>query len=387
MIGKFAQSSLAFLAVAFVLSLLACHSASPRGDGGPLPTVSVQVVPLKSAPSEEFYECAGTVRAQQKAVIASKVTGTILQLSVKPGDAVKRGEPLVQIESDELDAGVSQAEAGVSAAEKGLTEAEKGLESATAEAHLASLNYQRFQELFEKRSISPHEFDEVEARRQSATAAQEMAAARLQQAQAHREQAAAILEAARVRKNYARISAPFDGVVTGKQADPGTLAVAGAPLLTIENRVGYRLEASVPETRMARLKLGDSAKIAIPSLHLETTGRVVEIQPSAEVASRTFLVKISLPAASGLRSGMFGRAWFSQGTVNSLAIPVRSVLRKGQLTSVFVVSDGIVRQRLVTLGRASEDFVEVLSGLTEGDQVVTSGVGDLVDGSPAEIRR
>ncbi len=387
MIRKVAQTSLAMLAAMLVGSQLACDRPSPRADNIPPRTVSVQVIPLQSAPFEEFFESSGTVRAQEKAVIASKVTGTILQLSVKPGDAVKRGQPLVQIESAELNAQVSQAEAGVSAADHGLTEVEKGLASATVEAHLASLNYQRFKELLEKKSISPHEFDQVEARRQSAEANQEMASARLQEAQAHRQEAAAMLEAARIRKGYSSINAPFDGIVTEKQADSGSLSVAGMPLLAIEKSVGYRLEASVPETRMAHVKMGDSVKIAIPSLPLETSGRVVEIVPEAEVASRTFLVKIGLPAANGLRSGMFGRAIFPQGSVNSLRVPSIAVVRKGQLTSVFVVSDGIVRQRLVTLGRALGDSVEVLSGLSEGDQVVTSDVGTLVDGSTAEIRR
>src|SRR3990167_6368536 len=96
---KVAFSSLALLSAGLALSQLACNSPSPRTEGSPPPPVAVQVVRVEPAPFEDFYESAGTVRAQERAVIASKVTGTILQVSVRPGDRVRAGQPLLQIES------------------------------------------------------------------------------------------------------------------------------------------------------------------------------------------------------------------------------------------------------------------------------------------------
>lgn len=383
---EFAPSLPILLCAGVVVSQLACSGPSPRTDNRPPAAVSVQVFQVRLAPFEDFYDYAGTVRAQERAVIASKVAGTILDVPAKPGDVVRAGQLLIRIESDELSAEVTRAEAAAAAAEKAVAGAEKALDAAAADAHLASLTYRRYQELLAKRSISPQEFDQADARRRSAEAAQEMASARIQEARAQREQAAAMLEAARIRKGYARINAPFEGIVTEKQADPGTLAVAGMPLLTLEKTAAYRLEASVPESRMTRVKIGASVKITIPAIQLEATGRVVEIEPLADVTSRTFLVKISLPEASRVRSGMYGRALFSQAGMNALAVPSQCVVRNGQLSSVFVVSEGVVRQRLVTLGRAAGNTVEVLSGLSEGDRVATSRVGTLVDGSPVEIR-
>ena len=107
--------------------------------------------------------------------------------------------------------------------------------------------------------------------------------------------------------------------------------------------------------------------------------------PAAEEASHSSLVRVTLPAAMGLRSGLFGRAVFSLGMANLLTIPEQAVLREGQLASVFMHQDGHARRRLVTLGRQFDGALEVLSGLNEGEEVILSGLSDLVDGAPVEI--
>ena len=378
------------MSVALAVSQSACTKSSPRDDNSSraaATAVQVQVVPARLAAFGDSDEIAGTVKAEERAVIASKVMGTILKVSVKPGDSVRAGDALLEIESALVRTQVSQAEAALSAAEKGIIEAEKAQDSAAADAHLASLTFQRFQQLLDKQSISPHEFDQVEARLRSANAAQEMAAARVEEARAHRDEAAAARDSARTQLGYTRITSPIDGLVTEKSADLGSLAAPGTPLLAIEKASGYRLEAAVPESRMAKVKMGDPAKLSIPAALLETTGRVVEIEPSTDNASRAFLVKISIPPGTRVRTGMFGRALLSEGATNLLAVPSQAVLRDGQLNSVFVVSDGAAHRRLITLGRASGDLLEVLSGLEAGEQVVTSKPATLTDGSPVEIRR
>ncbi len=366
---------------------LACGTAPPDPVNEQTATaVPVRVEELRPAPYQDSYEAPGTVRAEKRAVLASKVTGTILEVTVKAGDPVRTGQPLVRIESEELTAEVSRAAAGQAAAERAVTQAEKGMTAAEAEAHLALLTFERFQQLHEKRSVSQQEFDQAEARHKAAAATVEMAAARVQEAQARLDQAAASLRAARVREGYAQITAPFAGIVAEKHADPGTLAVPGVPLLTLETSSGYRLEASLPEARVGAVRVGDEVRTIIPSLALETTGRVVEMEATADTGSRSFLIKISLPNNSDLHSGLFGRAFFSGDQTTLLTVPEEAVVRRGQLLSVFVASEGVARQRLVTLGRRLGDRIEVLSGLSASEQVILSNPGALVDGSRVEIR-
>ena len=253
---------------------------------------------------------------------------------------------------------------------------------------MAELTYQRLQGLLEKRSASRQELDQAEARHRGAQAALHVASARIQEAQAHIELADAALRAARIRAGYNRIVAPFAGVVVEKHADAGSVVAPAMPLLTLDSSGGYQLETSLPESQVSRVRVGDEVRVSIQAIEMEVTGRVEEIEPVAEAGSRTSLIRIGLAAgaARGLRSGLFGRAFFSHGRQDLLAVPPEAVVRKGQLTSVFVISEGVARQRLVTLGRPLDGRREVLSGLAAGDQMVISDPASLVDGSPVEVR-
>ena len=374
------------IAVTAALLQLACGGASPPAEtaaaGTPVP---VQVVTLRPAPLEDFYEAPGTVRARESAGVASKVTGTVMEVAVELGDTVRAGQPLVRIESEEMDAGVRSAEAAATAAARAVTQAEKGLEAAEAEAHLARVTFERFQGLLERRSVSQQEFDQAEAGRKAAEAAVAMAAARVEEARAGQAQAAAALESARIRRGYAEITAPFAGVVSERRVDPGALAVPGMSLLALEKAGEFRLEASVPETHVAGIKVGNTVRVSIPSIDWEGEGRVAEMEPSTDAVSRAALVRITIPPATGLRSGLFGRARFSLGRVTLLTVPEKAVVRDGQLVSVFVVSDGVARRRLVTLGRTFGEQMEALSGLTENEQIVVAP-GALTEGAAVEIR-
>jgi len=116
-------------------------------------------------------------------------------------------------------------------------------------------------------------------------------------------------------------------------------------------------------------------------------GRVAELIPAADPASRSVIVKLDLPADLPLRSGMFGRARFPAGERKALVVPAAAVVERGQLSSLFVVgADGVARLRLVTLGERHGERVEVLSGLTPGERIVVEGGDGLADGSRVDVR-
>jgi len=151
------------------------------------------------------------------------------------------------------------------------------------------------------------------------------------------------------------------------------MATPGVPLLVLEDPSRFRLEATVDESKIGAVRLGESVPVVIDALgDLAVSGKVTRIVPAADPGSRTFTVKIDLPANPQMRTGLFGRARFPQGQHDAIAVPKTAALNRGQLQAVYVVGgDQLASLRFVTLGAASGEQVEVLSGLQNGDRIVT----------------
>jgi HlyD family secretion protein len=203
----------------------------------------------------------------------------------------------------------------------------------------------------------------------------------IRSAQAQIGQSQAALQIARVTRDYATIAAPFDGVVTARLADPGAMASPGVPLLKVQGGQ-IRLEAVVPESVLPHIRPGATVPVRLDALNgREITGRVVEIAPQGDPASHTFIVKIGLPPNSGARAGMFGRARFRVGAERRLLVPTAAVVEREGLRYVYVVDEtGTARLRLVTVGDAEGARLPVLSGLNDGERIVTEGVAHVTDG-------
>jgi len=367
--------------------LVACGSeqaASPKAAKPAAIPVSVTTASLQNWP--DLYEATGTVRARTTATIASKVMGYVQQVSVQVGDRVREGQPLVTLDARDLEANLRRAEAGRAEAVSTLPEVENGILAAKANYELAQATFRRIDDLASKKSVSSQEFDESSARLKAAQAGYEMAQAKREQVQSKIAQAEQEQRAARIVRDYAAITAPFAGVVTAKSVDPGSLAAPGAPLLTIEREGAYRLEAEIDESKLAAVRAGQNVKVTLDALGRTFDARVSEVVPSIDAASRAYTVKIDLPAAPQIRSGIFGKAVFALGSRQALAIPSKALQENGQLQSVFVVSNGEARTRLITAGRRFQDAVEVLSGLNAGETVVLAPTPALTDGACVEVR-
>lgn len=390
------------LFAATFLVLGGCREKSP-----PKPStgaaVSAPVVAVRAEKMEETLELSGTVRAVAVSVLSSKIPGRITTISVREGDRVRRGQVLARIDDREASAGVAQAEAALRQArftveemEKALSMAQAELRAAEARSRVAAATYQRFQALVERESVSRQEFDEVKARWESASADADRVRSSIQALGAKKEQALAAvraaeasLEAARALWGYTEVTAPMDALVTAKHAEVGQMATPGLPILTVEDPSDYRLEVPVPEGVLTGVRLGQTVPVRIEGILEDITGRVVEILPSLDAATRTGLAKIALPSLqahdSGTvrwRSGAFGRARFVTGFRHTLAVPAAAVTRRGQLTGLFVVDENqVCRWRLVRTGRSAGDKVEILSGIRDGERIVARIVSELSDGT------
>jgi RND family efflux transporter MFP subunit len=335
----------------------------------------------------EVYKAAGTVRARTAATIASKVMGYVQQVNAEVGSSVSAGQVLAVIDSRDLESNLRRAEAARSEVESAIPEADNGVAAAKANLDLAQATFKRMDSLAAQKSISSQEFDESTAKLKAAQAAYEMARSKRTQLNSKIAQVEQEIGSARIAAGYARITAPFAGVVTAKSIEPGNLASPGAPLFTIEQAGGYRLEAPVEESKIGSIRRGQAVQVALEALGRQVSARVSEIVPAVDAASRAYVVKIDLPAASELRSGMFGRALFPMGARKVLAAPAQAVVERGQLQSVFVVEDGAAHARLITVGQRSDGAVELLSGIKDGEQVASPVPPALRDGAKVEIRK
>ena len=352
------RSVIGLLAVGIAFLLSGC-SSEPRVIASTPPVVrNMEIVVATTTRIPDVLEAVGTVRAYQTSQLATQATGTITQVRVREGDRVLRGETLAVIDQAAPSAALDRAQAAELAAENELVAAESDL--ALAESTLS-----RYQTLFDKQIISRQQYDEIKARRQSALAHRDLARA----AQA---QAKAAVSEARTALDFTRVTAPFDGIVTERKLDPGALASPGLAILTVEDVSRYRLEASVNENDLRFVRLGDRVPVSIDALgDSELSGRVAQIIPAADAASRAFLVKIELPKNKELRSGLFGHAQFPRGEKAALLLPQNAVIERGQLHAAYVVDQsGVANVRYVTLGRRTAAGVEILAGIQSGDRFV-----------------
>ena len=319
---------------------------------------NIPVLAVQQANVPDLLEAVGNVRPAQTSEVASQMMGNIVEIRAHEGDHVQRGQVLAVIDDSQPRAALDRATAADLAAQQQLIGADSDLA-------LTESTLERYQTLFEKKSVSPQEFDEVKARQQAALSHRDMAKAGQAQAQA-------ALSQARTSLDYTRIRAPFDGVVTEKKADSGTLASPGMPIFTVEDVRRYRLEATVNESDLRFVRAGQQVPVAIDGLdNAALKGKVVQIVPAADPASRTFLVKIELPADTRLRSGLFGRAQFSRGERQALLIPRSAVVERGQLQGIYVLDQNkVAGLRYITLGKPSGAEIEVLAGLQDGERLV-----------------
>lgn len=330
----------------------------------------IQLQTVREVPIAEGFVAVGTVRSKNSAQVASRIAGTVTAVTVREGDRVARGRLLLSIEATEQSAGAAAAQAGVEEARRGLAEARSRLE-------LAEVTFARFSALYKEEAATKQELDSRKADRDAAVQAVARAEARLEQSQQGARAAGAVA-------GYGRVVAPIGGVVTAKSVASGMTVFPGVPLLTIEDEGGYRLEAQVPESILASVKVGQAVDVTVDGATLKGKGRVVEIVPAADQTTRTVTVKLDL-AGSGLKSGMFGRASFVTASRTGLLVPKGAVVERGALTSLWVLDrERIARLRLVKLGTVRENDVEVLSGLSAGESVVVGGIEKVTDGARIE---
>jgi len=330
---------------ALLLTFCGCKDQPAEEAAMPvnLPIVKVSVLHVAAEATRSQNEATGTVESVQRATIAAKVSGIIEQLPVELGSVVKKGDLLVGISAGEINARVAQAEAQLAQTRR---------------------NLDREKRLLDQGASTPETVKSLEDALRVAEAG---------------------YNEARAMQDYTTITAPFGGVITGKNVQAGDLATPGTPLLVLENNRKLQVVASVPEALALGVKTGQQLVVRIAAAGIEQSGEVSEISPAADPRSRTTTIKLQIRDASNLRPGQYVRVLLPGAKVESIMVPTAAISNYGQMERIFVVENGTARLRLVRTGPSHGDQVEILSGLEAGEQVVVRGQDLLTDGQPVEI--
>ena len=377
------QRTIVVIMLAGSTSLVSACRREPPPQGAAAAPITVSIVPVTSTALASDVESGGVVTSRATAVVSSRIMTPVVAVHVRAGDHVKRGAPLVVLDGRETDANRARAIATLASATDTVRAAQSDVRSAQAALTLARTTHDRINTLHDKKSATTQELDQAVSALDVADARFAQAEAHLAAANAAQDAARAASDAATVASSYTTLTAPFDGIVTERSVDPGSMANPGVGLLTLEDATGFRLDVPLDESRAATVKIGDTVSVNLGEGQFpdSLSGRVSEIA-RVDPASHSFMVKIDLPTLSGLRSGTFGRARFTGTPRKGVAVPASAAIRRGQLTFVFTVDrENRARLRAVSSGSAVGDRLEILAGLGENDIVITNPPPSLTDGA------
>jgi RND family efflux transporter MFP subunit len=354
---NFSKGIFASLIIIAGLGIASCSKkASPEKQTPEKLSATLAQALLKDYPME--YSFSGRLEAGKQANLSTRIMGQIEQINVRPGQHVNQGQVLLSIRNKDLLAKKAQVEANMTEAQSAYENAKKDL--------------QRFEALYESKSTSDKEMDDIRTRYQ-------MAKARLTATEQMQNEVGENLL-------YSAVRAPYSGVITGKFVQEGDMANPGMPLLSIENPEQWQVIAHIPEEDISQIRLNDPVKVHLDALEgLTINGTIAEINPSSANTGPQFEAKImlsSLPANSGhLYSGIYATVDYAKGTQPLLLVPAKSLINRGQLTGLYTVSqEGTALLRWIRTGKSYGDSVEVLSGLKDGEKYIISSENRLYDG-------
>jgi HlyD family secretion protein len=338
-----------------------------RGGGrGPL-TVELAKVSRTTLAAE--ITVVGNLIGDATVAVVPRAAGRLQELSVRLGDRVNRGQRLAKIEDFEIVEQVKQAEAAQEVAMATIRQRE-------ADLQLAETNVERSRSLFERQLLPKQTLDDNEARYQAALA-------QLDLARAQNTQSKARLDELRINLANTVITSPVNGFVAKRNVDPGAFVSQNTPVADVVDITRVRLVANVVEKDLTELESGNSTRVEVDAFPGETfMGRIARVSPVLDPATRTAPIEIEIPNPTfRLKPGMYARVGITTETKKeALVLPSSAVVDLGGRRGVFQLQQDTAVFRTIQVGTEQGMIVEVLGGLKEGDEVISTGAGALRDG-------
>ena len=351
----------------------------------------VAVAPVKRETIANSLSIAGQFIPYQNVDLHAKVAGYIRTINVDIGDRVHKGQVLAVLEIPELVAEVDEAEASVHHAEEEIQRAHSDVSRAEADSVALHSNAERLTNTSKARPglIAQQELDDATAKDRASQAQVEAAKSALAAAKQQLAVAKANQQHYSALSDYARITAPYDGVVTWRFSDTGSLVQAGTstssglPVVTLAQINVLRLRIPVPESLTSKIRTGDTADVGVQATGEHFTGKVARFTNSLDPSTRTMQVEIDVPNPHyHLQPGMYAEVVLkAENHPDALTVPIEAVKHHDGKTSVLIVdAQNRVEQREIQSGLEDPDRVEVIAGLKDGDRVIVGDSGSLQPG-------
>lgn len=359
--------------------------------------VRAQTATVETLP--EIVVATGELLAEELATISAKVPGRVSKLNVDFGSQVEAGQILAEIEKEDYEFRLKQAEAlveqsrarlglGPGAGDQVTPENTATVKLAIGSLENARLNFTRVSQLAKEGVVSQSDFDLARSNLLIAEARHQAAMEEILQAQAQLVERRAQSALARQQLADTAIRAPFRGAVTRRQASPGEYLATNAPVVTLVRSHPLRLRLEVPERLAAKVRSGQRVELRLEGVSITRSGTVVRLSPSIEAQNRSLLVEAEIPNQDGaLRAGSFAEGWILVNPdARGVAVASRAVLSYAGVDRVFVVENGSAAERIVKTGRrVGGERVEILRGLRAGDLVIVAGNDRLAGGQKVRV--
>ncbi|HEY6502418.1 MAG TPA: efflux RND transporter periplasmic adaptor subunit [Chitinophagaceae bacterium] len=343
---------------------LSAHRVLRTGQQGEKPVaVTLSTV---SASTQPAILASGEIEAVQTANISTRVMGRITHIFVKTGDRVNKGQLLAKVWDEDIKAKRAQADAMIAEAEGAYATAQK--------------DYDRFNNLYKQQSATAKELDNSTLKYNSAKA--RVAAARQMRSEVN------------ANLSYSSLTAPFPGVVTQKLAEVGSIANPGMPVLTIEQDGTLQVSASIAESDISHIHLGDVANMQIKSTGKSVDGKIIQVNPSSQFTGGQYIVKISISekAKKDIYAGMFVSVSIPVKDIQPeknevVMVPLAAIINRDELTGIYTVSaTNTALLRWIRLGKTYGDKAEVISGLSKDEKFIHSSESKLYNGAPVVVK-
>ncbi len=341
--------------------------------GGRGPMV-VELAAARRASMNQEVRVVGNLIGDATVAVAPRTAGRLQDVFVRLGDRLTRGQRIAKIEDFEIVEQVKQAEAAQEVAAATIRQRE-------ADLQLALTNVERSRNLFQRQLLPKQTLDDNEARYQAAVAQIDLAKAQSTQSRAR-------LDELRINLANTIIVSPVNGFVAKRSVDPGAFVSQNAPIVDVVDISSVRLVVNVVERDLSELKSGGGAKVEVDAFPGETfQGRIARVAPVLDPATRTAPIEIEIPNPDfRLKPGMYARVGITTAIKkDTLVVPVDAVADLGGRRGVFQHLNGIAIFRAIEVGTEGNEMIEVLGGLTEGDQVITTGARALRDGDRVQL--
>ena len=340
-----------------------------RGGGGGRGPMTVELAKASRASLAEEITVVGNLIGDATVSVVPRAAGRLQDLSVRLGDRVSRGMRIAKIEDFEIVEQVKQAEAAQEVSLATIRQRE-------ADLQLAETSVERSRSLFERQLLPKQTLDDNEARYQAALAQIDLARAQNMQSKAR-------LDELRINLANTVITSPVNGFVSKRAVDPGAYVSQQTPVAEVVDITRVRLVANVVEKDLKELETGNQTRVQVDAFPGETfTGRIARVSPVLDPATRTAPIEIEIANPTyRLKPGMYARVGITTQTKKqALVLPSSAVVDLGGRRGVFQLQNETAVFKTVTVGSEQGLVVEILAGLVEGDEVISTGAGALRDG-------